>query len=263
MMAPHGGAGGRPCGAAVRDRHARAPRCTARIIRDATLPAQPSDSTAREEPMDWIDATLPLNAALAAWPGDDPFAYRETLTLRAGDDSNCASIALGVHCGTHLDAPYHYIDGGTTVDRIDPELLIGPCLVIDLRDAGPRIARADLAGKVPPGTRRLLVKTRNGAFLRDRAFHEDYTAFSQEAAEWLAARGVRLLGIDYFSIAPFDDPRPVHLAILGAGGAALEGVDLAGAAPGAYEIICLPLRIEGSGGAPARVLLRRAAAAAS
>ncbi len=213
--------------------------------------------------MDWIDVTLPLSASLPAWPGDDPFTYRETLTLRAGDGSNCASIALGVHCGTHLDAPYHYIDGGTTVDCIDPEILIGSCLVIALPEAGPRIERADLAGKVPRGTRRLLVKTRNGALLRDGVFHEDYTAFSREAAAWLAGRGVRLLGIDYFSIAPFADPRPVHLAILGAGGAALEGVDLAGVDPGAYEILCLPLRIAGSGGAPARVFLRRTAPAAA
>ncbi len=203
-----------------------------------------------------IDATLSLSPRVPAWPGDDPFHYRETTTIRAGHDSNCASMSLGVHFGTHLDAPYHFIDGGATIDRLDPDLLLGPCLVIALPEAAARIEPRDLAGKVPAGTRRLLAKTRNAAFLHDSAFHEDYTAFSGDAVRWLTARGVRLLGIDYFSIAPFDDPRPAHLALLEAGGAALEGVDLAAVAPGVYEIFCLPLKIEGAGGAPARVFLR-------
>jgi arylformamidase len=217
-------------------------------------PARPT--AAKEARMPWIDATLPLSADVPAWPGDDPFLYRETSTIRAGAESNGASMSLGLHFGTHIDAPYHFLEGGATVDALDLELLVGPCVVAALPHVLTRIEARDLALAVPARTRRLLVKTRNSEFLREPEFRTDYAHFSADAVAWLVARGVRLLGIDYFSIAAYADARPAHAALLGAGGVALEGVDLAAVAPGPYELLCLPLKLKGAGGAPTRVLLR-------
>ena len=180
----------------------------------------------------------------------------ETITMAGGGGMNCARMSLSVHFATHCDAPYHFLAGGKTVDRIEPEFLVGPCLVVALPEVERLIEPEHLAGKVPEGTMRLLVKTRNGAILRDRVFHEDFVAFSVAGVRWLVERGVRLLGFDYFSIAPFrGEQAPVHAAFLSAGGLVIENVDLSSVEPGLYELCCLPLRIEGSGGAPARVLL--------
>ncbi len=207
--------------------------------------------------MNWMDVSVPLSPERPPWPGDVPFQYEETTTLAAGDEANGARMTLSVHCGTHVDAPYHFVGGEITVDRLEPDLLVGPCLVIDLTGVERVIEPRHLRDKVPPGTRRLLAKTRNSAFVRDTVFHEDYVAFSEASARWLAEQGVRLLGIDYYSIAPYPSQIPTHVAFLGAGGAAVENLDLSAVEPGPYEILCLPLKIQGSGGAPARVFLGR------
>jgi arylformamidase len=207
--------------------------------------------------MEWIDVSVPLAMERPSWPGDPPFVYEETDTIAKGGVANCARMSLSVHFGTHVDAPYHFVPGGKTIDRLEPDHLVGPGLVVDLTRVEGLIEPADLEGKVPPGTRRVLAKTRNGAIVCDRTFHTDFVSFSEAAARWLAARGVRLLGIDYFSAAPYDDLVPAHVAFLGAGGAIIENVDLREVEPGEYEILCLPIKIQGSGGAPARVLLGR------
>ena len=168
-------------------------------------------------------------------------------------------MSLSVHFGTHVDAPYHFVRGGKTIDQLEPDLLVGPGLVVDLTRIEGLIEPADLEREVPPGTRRLLAKTRNGAIVCDTVFHEDFVSFSEAAVRWLAERGVRLLGIDYFSVAPYDDPGPAHVAFLGAGGAIIENLDLRQVEPGEYEVLCLPVKIRGSGGAPARVLIGRSA----
>lgn len=207
--------------------------------------------------MRWIDVSVPLSEKLPAWPSDDKFKYTETRMISEGNESNCASMSLSVHFGTHLDAPYHFIPGGKTIDQIELELLIGPCLVVAVLEAEKIIEPAHLELKVPEGTRRLLVKTRNSSFVRDVAFHKDYVAFSEASVRYLLGKGVRLLGLDYFSIAAYGSARPAHAAFLGAGGVAIETLDLSSVEPGLYELVCLPLKIEGSGGAPARVALGR------
>jgi len=205
--------------------------------------------------MKWFDVSVPLRVGHPAWPGDDPFRYEETATLAAGGIANCARMSLSVHFGTHVDAPYHFIPGGKTIDQVDPDIFIGPCIVADLTGVERLIEPAHLAGKVPEGTLRLLVKTRNSAIIHDPVFHTEFVAFSEASARWLVERGVRLLGFDYFSIAPYGEETPAHVAFLGAGGSIIENVDLSAVAPGRYQIVCLPLRIAGSGGAPARALL--------
>lgn len=207
--------------------------------------------------MTWIDVSVPLSMERPSWPGDEPFCYEETDTIRGGKEANCARMSLSVHFGTHVDAPYHFIDGARTVDRLDLELLVGPGLVVDLTGVDGVIEPRHLDGKVPQGTLRLLAKTRNGAIVRDRTFHTDFVAFGEASARWLVERGVRLLGIDYFSIAPYPAQPPTHVAFLGADGAVIENLDLSAVSPGPCEILCLPIKIAGSGGAPARVILRR------
>ena len=205
--------------------------------------------------MQWIDVSVPLTQERPAWPEDEPFRYEETETLAAGGLANCARMSLSVHFGTHVDAPYHFIPGGKTIDQIDPDLFVGPCLVIEILDVETVIEPSHLEGKVPRGTKRLLVKTRNSSIINDTTFHTDYVGFSEASTGWLVEQGVRLLGFDYFSIAPYEALAAPHVAFLGAGGVAIENVDLRDVEPGAYEICCLPLKIQGSGGAPARVIL--------
>lgn len=205
--------------------------------------------------MRWLDVSVPLTEQRPMWPGDEPFRYEETQTIAAGDEANCARMSLTVHCGTHVDAPYHFVPGGKTIEQLEPDLLVGPGRVVFLPEVETLIEPGHLEGAVPEGTLRLLVKTRNSARVCDRVFHTDYVAFSEASARWLVERGVRLLGFDYYSIAPYENQPPAHVAFLGAGGAVIENVDLREVDPGEYEVLCLPLKLAGSGGAPARVLL--------
>jgi arylformamidase len=208
---------------------------------------------------EWKDVTLTLSENLPAWPGERPFGREFVKRIGEGDALyNLSRIAMSSHFGTHMDAPLHFINGGASIDQVDPALLMGPAYVLDLSPKTSHIGAADLKGKVPPGVTRLLVKTRNSAYLGDGVFHEDFVAFTVPAARFLSAAGVRLLGLDYYSIAPFDAPAGAHRAFLGApGSAALENVDLKGVEEGWYDLVCLPLKIEGGEGSPARALIRK------
>lgn len=208
---------------------------------------------------DWLDITLPLHEGLPPWPGDTPYRREPIREIGVkGSIYNLSRLSMSAHAGTHLDAPLHFIAGGASIDRAPPELLVGPAYVLDLSHMAGHIGVKDLDGRVPAGALRLLVKTRNSALLGSGRFCEDFTAFTVPAAAFLAASGVRLLGLDYYSIAPFEAPADAHRAFLGApGAAALENVDLSRAREGWYDLICLPLRVAGGEGAPARALIRR------
>jgi arylformamidase len=165
---------------------------------------------------------------------------------------------MSSHAGTHMDAPLHFVAGGASIDRVDPALLIGPAYVLDLSGKASHIAVDDLRGRLPEGVLRLLIKTRNSALIGDGVFHEDFIALTASAAAFIAASGVRLLGIDYYSFAPFDEPVDAHRAFLGVPGtAALENADLSQTQEGWYDLVCLPLRISGGEGSPARALMRK------
>jgi arylformamidase len=207
----------------------------------------------------WMDITVPLDEKLPPWPGDAPFRREIIYEIGAGGSVyNLSRLCMSAHAGTHLDAPLHFIAGGASIDKIEAELLVGPAYVLDLSHITGHIEAMYLEGKVPAGALRLLIKTRNSAMLGDGAFHEGFTALTAPAAAFLAVSGVRLLGLDYYSIAPFDAPAEAHRAFLGApGAAALENVDLSGAREGWYDLICLPLKVAGGEGAPARALIRR------
>lgn len=210
--------------------------------------------------MSWIDVTLPIDENHPAWPTDRPFVHEITAVIgEEGSVCNLSAMHISTHFGTHVDAPFHFIADGRTVDRLDLDLLTGPCVVAEAMEAERLVMPGHLESQVPDGVTRVLVKTINSErYLHDSVFHKEFVALSVEAVEWLLSKGVRLIGIDYYSIAPYSDPTPVHRLFLGRGDtAALEAVDLSQVSAGIYDLICLPLRVRDASGSPARVLLRK------
>jgi arylformamidase len=204
-----------------------------------------------------IDISLPIGEGMVVWPGDPPFAQAHRSSIAQGDMCNLTDVHMSVHAGTHVDAPRHFLDGGATIEQLDLAAFIGPCRVVAV-DTPREIARADLDALDLGDVERLLIKTRNSPLLRRGEFVEDYVGISPEAARFLAGIDtLRLVGLDYHSIGPFapEQTIAVHQAILGRGIVALEGIDLSEVEPGRYELVALPLRIQGSDGSPVRAVL--------
>jgi arylformamidase len=203
-----------------------------------------------------IDISMPLAAGMAAFPGDPEFRSVPQHSLARGDAYSVSSLAFGSHAGTHLDPPCHFLLGGATIDQIDLAVVNGPCVVVQVASDRREVGPSDVA-EVPAGARRVLFRTSNSErWARSGAFFSDYVALTPEAAGALLNRGVRLVGIDSLSVE--SDPTgkfPVHHRLLGGGALILEGLELANAPPGPYELLCLPLRLRGGDGGPARALL--------
>jgi arylformamidase len=211
--------------------------------------------------MEIIDISLPLSPRVPTWPGNAAYAFDPVKRMASGGSSNVSEVRLGTHTGTHVDAPRHFFDDGRSVDELSLAGLIGPCVVAEIPVPSGRsvITATDIqraAGSPPP--ERLLLKTPNSALWGTPEFTPDFAFVGTEAAEWLVAAGVRVVGTDYLSIEEFKKPgAPTHHVLLAAGVVIIEGLNLADVEPGAYELICLPLALVGSDGAPARVILRR------
>ncbi len=203
------------------------------------------------------DLTLPIHPSMVTWPGDPPARVEPRLRVARGDACNVSELCLGSHTGTHLDAPRHFIEGGMPVDELPLEALMGRAWVCD---CGPRreIGVADLQGRVPPGTLRLLLKTANSALWHSRAreFAPDFVAVTPEAAHWVAEQeGICLLGVDYLSVErPDSREHEVHHTLLRAGVIIVEGLDLSALQSGWYNLFCLPLKVAGGDGAPVRAV---------
>jgi arylformamidase len=183
------------------------------------------------------------------------------LSMDEGDVCNASQMSCSVHTGTHVDAPLHFVSGGTDAEALSLDVLVGPCEVVEVnpRD-GRRITAQDIeSSSLGVGTERLLLKTSNSQqWEGNQAFFEDFIALSADGAATLVSRGVALVGIDYLSIQSFDDPAPeVHQILLEAGVVIVEGLDLRNVEPGRYQLVCLPLKLKGSDGAPARAILIR------
>lgn len=207
-----------------------------------------------------FDVSLGIGPDMLTWPGDPPVEVDPAKRIAKGDSSNVSELRLGTHTGTHVDPPFHFVDGGATAEALDLTVLVGPALVADLRHAGPAITPADLdALDIPDGTLRILFKTPNSELWRETPvrFPDSYTALTPEGARWCVDRGIRLVGIDFLSIERRGEPgHPTHVALLKAGVIILEGLDLSVVDPGAYDLAVLPLKILGGDGAPARAILR-------
>jgi arylformamidase len=205
-----------------------------------------------------LDISVPIRPGMAVWPGDTPVALQRTSSMADGAHANGSRIDLGVHTGTHVDAPLHFIADGSGVDRVPLDALIGPALVVDATVIDRHLDADVLAGlDIGHGDERVLLKTSNSELWASDRFETSYLGITEDGAHWLVEHGVRLVGIDYLSIAPYGQSVPTHRVLLGAGVAILEGTDLRGVEGGAYELICAPLRIVDADGAPARAFLVR------
>jgi arylformamidase len=203
------------------------------------------------------DISLPISESLVVWPGDPPIRITQPSHLDRGDIATVSRLDVGAHTGTHVDAPAHFVQGGLGVDSFDLDLLVGPALVVHAPEAELLSASVLQALAIPRGTERVLFHTRNSdRWARgEDEFWTDYVGISDDGARWLIERGVRLVGIDYLSIAPYEELVPPHRTLLGAGVIVVEGLDLSGVAPGVYRLVCLPLKVVGGDGAPARAIL--------
>ena len=164
---------------------------------------------------------------------------------------------MGAHTGTHVDAPVHFIDGASGSETLDLKILIGPAIVIDATKE-ERISAKSLENfNIPEGTERVLFRTRNSENwkVKSHQFVPDFVAITRDGAEWLVKKGMKLVGIDYLSVGPFHQGAPTHTVLLEAGIIPVEGLDLSAITPGVYFLVCLPLKIKGSDGAPSRVVL--------
>jgi arylformamidase len=205
----------------------------------------------------WIDISMPLHPGMVRWPGDPAFGITRTADLARGDLCTVSQLALGAHSGTHLDAPAHFIRDGAAMDALPFDAVIGPVRVVEIHDP-VSIQAAELNGHALLPGERVLFKTRNSqGACRSPDFVEDYVYVARDAAAHLVERRVRTVGIDYLSVGGFRrDGIKTHRTLLAAGVWIIEGLDLAEVAPGNYEMICLPLRVLGAEGAPARAVLR-------
>ncbi|MDP9417572.1 MAG: cyclase family protein [Actinomycetota bacterium] len=207
----------------------------------------------------YVDVTMPLVPGLVPlYPGDTDLEIRREQHRAHGDAANVSSLTCSLHCGTHVDAPVHFLDGEPGVDTVPLETLIGPTWVADAtRVTGDldevALSRVDL----PDEATRVLFKTTNSALWEEPRFVEEFVAVAPDAARTLVARGIRLVGIDYLSIASYRDPAPTHEAFLREGVTILETLDLRAVEPGWWNLTCLPLRIPGADGSPARAVLQR------
>jgi arylformamidase len=207
------------------------------------------------------DVSVPLSAATTTYPGDPGIEIRQMLALANGDHANVSLINFGLHSGTHVDAPAHFIAGGATVDSLPLDSLVGKAQVVEVTPDLKVIDEDFVAANCPPGSQRILFKTRNSAFWgkANQGFRADFTYIKPDAARWLAESGVKLVGIDYLSVEQYGSTSfATHLALLSKGVVIVEGLDLREVPAGVYELFCLPLKIAGGNGdgAPARVILR-------
>lgn len=209
--------------------------------------------------MKYFDITVPISDDVPIYKGDPDAKVESFKSIAAGNTANVSQIRFGVHTGTHVDAPNHFIEGTRRVHELDLNKLNGPCRVVEIDKSVTAIEPSDI-GDID-GIERVLFKTRNSEFWSEpeRGFRSDFTYLTPGTAKMLVDKGVCLVGIDYLSIEKSGSPgHPVHVTLLEKEIVILEGVDLREIPAGDYELICLPLKYVGGGGdgAPARTILR-------
>lgn len=204
------------------------------------------------------DISLTISPNLPTWPGDPRPQLEQYESMDKGALYNVTRINSGVHLGTHVDAPRHFINDGRTVEQLPLEVLTGPCYVAQLPDGVEAITSEVLERtEITSEMKRILFGTRNSKLWAkgETEFQTDFVAITEDGAEWLVERGVQLVGVDYLSVAPYSEPIPTHLILLKAGVVVVEGLNLSNVMRGFYDLYCLPLKIAGSDGAPARAIL--------
>lgn len=201
--------------------------------------------------------TVPLRTGMVRWPDNPPVQVRRVLDLRRGDPCTLTALSLGVHSGTHMDAPLHFLRTGLGIDAMPVDAGVGRAQVIAIEDPALITVEELRRHRIRRG-QRIVFKTRNSprCWKTDR-FLKDFVSLSEAAARWLVARRVRTVGIDYLSVAGYEsDTATIHTILLKAGIWIIEGLNLSRVRPGAHDMLCLPLKIAGGDGAPARALLK-------
>lgn len=203
------------------------------------------------------DITLTISPQMPTWPGDPKIILKRVRKIEDGANANVSRVDMGVHTGTHVDAPYHFLQEGISVDQLNISLLTGRAYVLHLPEVDMITAEILNSAQIPPRTRRVLFKTRNSNYWAndELSFQTDFVGLSEDGAEYLVKRGVKLVGVDYLSVAPYKKSKPTHEILLEAGVVIVEGLDLSEVSQGRYSLYCLPLKLANSDGAPARAIL--------
>ena len=204
------------------------------------------------------DITLNIHERMTSWPGQPQVLLERLSKMEEGAMANVSRMEMSVHTGAHVDAPYHFLADGSTVEHLPLNILTGDAFLVELPEVDMITAEAVKEANIPPDVRRVLFKTRNSkqwATGSVNKFKTDYVALTDDAAQYLVDRDVQLVGADYLSVAPFDDLVPTHEILLRAGVVIVEGLDLLEVPGGRYTLYCLPLKLLGSDGAPARAIL--------
>lgn len=206
----------------------------------------------------WKDVSVPIRDSMAHWPGDPECHIKRVNRMEDGAVSNLTHLSMSAHTGTHMDAPRHFIADGLTMEQMPFEAVIGRCRVFELLDCGDQITADDLKKLKFVPRQRVFFKTRNST--RSWAMNEfdkDFVSIRADAAQYLVDLGVVTVGVDYLSIGGYGkDVVETHQIMLGAGIWVIEGLNLSEIKQGYYEMICLPIKLEGADGAPCRVVLR-------
>jgi arylformamidase len=203
------------------------------------------------------DISMTISPDMPVWPGDPNVVIQRIGKIDEGAEANVSKLNMCVHTGTHVDAPFHFLQEGNTVEQLSLKLLTGRVYVLHLPEVDV-ITRDVLEGSgIPPRTRRVLFRTRNSDLWKAEVidFQSGYVGVSSDGAEYLVNRGVKLVGVDYLSVAPYESTKATHQILLEAGIVIVEGLDLSKVSQGRYTLYCLPLKIVGCDGAPARAIL--------
>ena len=202
------------------------------------------------------DISVPIKSNMLVWPGDSGVKI-ETLSTVKKDGVGESRFSFGSHTGTHIDAPSHFLDTDLSIDKIYLEKLIGDCRVVDLTNLGSKeILAEDISGLSIKKGERILLKTGNSSLLFGKEFPKNYVYLSLEGAQFLADKKINMVGTDFLGIEKRGNSNhPIHKTLLSAGIVLVEGLDLRKIPEGSYKIFCLPLRVVGADGSPARVIL--------
>lgn len=203
-----------------------------------------------------FDISVPVMNGGVVYPGNPEIHIEVQQDMAKGGSSNVSLLSIGSHTGTHVDAPKHMIPTGAGIEAIPLDALMGPAFVVAFDDDVMAVTAELLRTQPIKGHERVLIKTRNSHFIREREFHRDYTYVAPDAAEYLASLGVRLVGVDYLSIEQFHSGHHrTHKTLLSRGIVIVEGLDLSLPTAGEYQLYCLPILLAGIDGAPARAVL--------
>lgn len=208
---------------------------------------------------DLIDISVPLDEDLPIWPGSPGFELDSLKRIEDGAEANVSRLTCDVHTGTHIDAPRHFVNDGISVDEIPLDVLVGPSIVVQVLGEVEAVTAEVLKHlNIPNDTDRLLLRTQNSTLWSSRpaSFQRDYVALTPDAAQWVVDFGIQCLGVDYLSVQRYDDGPETHQILLQNNVVIIEGLNLKNAEPGKYELICMPIKLKGGDGAPARVGIR-------